>query len=77
MTSYQRRKESIKYLRQCLAELEGLIKEIVKRNPGITIPVSPGINPDEFITPYNSGPFAMDLVALAGSNQKALEATYG
>lgn len=56
MTSYQKRLENIKYLEQCVKELEeiaiNLSKQLKKNNiqPKISLL---GIKPDEYITYYN------------------------
>lgn len=56
MTSYQRRQRDIKYYKQCVVELENLVRAIVAANPGLRIPmIGPGIAGDDFLTPYNSG----------------------
>lgn len=65
MTSYQRQKRQIQYLRQCVAELEGIVREILRNIPGAKLPLPPKIDGDQFITPYNSGTYAMEILAEA------------
>jgi len=65
MTSYQRRKREIEYLKQCISELEDITKDLadqLKKNR-IQIPLlgSKGITGDDFITQYNNGEFASHL----------------
>jgi len=59
--------DRIKYLVACRAQLEKLCFDIVERNPGVKIPLSGGIDGNEYLTPYNTGEFHMRL---ATSNLK-------
>ena len=61
MTSYQKRKQTIKYCQQCITELEFIVKHLTNQMVDNNIEIKPcitdGINGDDFITPYNNNPF--------------------
>lgn len=65
-SSYQRRLSNIKYLEQCIEELEGIahgLAGLLKEN-NIKIPLfgQKGIIGDHYLTPYNMGDFVMKLI---------------
>lgn len=64
MTSYQKRKENIKYLEQCIKELEETAKILAGMIDKPKLPLGMGMKGDDFITPYNSGEFFGQLLAL-------------
>lgn len=61
--SYQRRKHEIKYLEQCVKELEDLCFFLAKQlGPKASIPLlGADIAGNHYITPYNNGDFALRL----------------
>lgn len=65
MTSYQRRKREIKFLEQCIVELEDIVKELAEelKEKGLKVRLlgSKGISGDTLITPYNNGEFMSSL----------------
>jgi hypothetical protein len=65
MTSYQKRKNEIAYLEQCVNELEKIAKELASKiHVKGSIPMlllGDGITGDKYITPYNNGEFNMEL----------------
>lgn len=63
MNSYQKRKQDILYLEQCIKELESLCLYLVK-NSKTPLPLSAGkgITSDQFITPYNQGTYITELL---------------
>lgn len=62
MNSYQKRKQEIKYLKQCIEELESLCLGLAKKAPK---PIQGlgrhGVKGTDFITPYNNGEFFFRL----------------
>jgi hypothetical protein len=69
MNSYQRRQRDIAYYKQCVSELESMLKAIVQANPGCRIPLGNGLAGNDFITPYNTGEFERDLSLLKESGR--------
>lgn len=65
MTSYQRRKREIKFLEQCIVELEDIVKELAKelKEKGLKVRLLglKGISGDTLITPYNNGEFLSSI----------------
>jgi hypothetical protein len=67
MTSYQRRLRDIKYLEQCVKELESycfVLASLLNENK---IPIKlfgHGIQGDDILTPYNNGEFSLKLLAM-------------
>lgn len=63
-SSYQNRKREIRYLRQCIRELEDIATEFAKRlkeKGGKPFLLGKGIKSSDFITPY-SDYFLSDLM---------------
>ena len=66
MSSYQKRKENIRYLEQACKELEEIAKDLAKYVPPSKINLfRRGIKGDSFLTPYNMGNFAEALRCIA------------
>ena len=62
-SSYQKRKENIRYLSQCVKELEDICFHVYKISKLKKLPlIGAGIAGDGFITPYNNGEFVLDLL---------------
>jgi hypothetical protein len=66
-SSYQRRKENIKYLEQCCEELEAIAKHLaVDVCPShISKLLKHGIKGDTFLTSYNMGSFTETLMDIS------------
>ena len=61
MNSYQKRLQNIKYLEQCISELETICFDLVEYAP-LPLPLmGKGISGDSILTPYNSGLFNFQL----------------
>lgn len=63
-SSYQRRLQNIKYLEQCVKELEDIVRVCAEDLYKNNIPFrffGKGISGDNFITPYNNQEFVMQL----------------
>jgi len=58
--SVQSRKQKIKYLEQCVKELEEKCKDLVESRGRVRF-CGEGLSDDDFITPYNNGEFDMIL----------------
>lgn len=67
ISSYQRRKENIKYLEQCIEELEAIAKHLAEdaRPSHISKLRAQGIKGDTFLTSYNVGNFQEVLVGIS------------
>lgn len=64
MTSYQRRKREIKYLEQCISELEDIVRELATRlkEHELGVPLlGQGLSGDILLTSYNNGDFVSHL----------------
>ncbi len=63
MNSYQKRLQNIKYLEQCISELEEICLSLAEKVPKpMLLPLTgKGIAGDQFITPYNNGIFSYQL----------------
>jgi hypothetical protein len=60
-SSYQKRKDEIKFLEQCVGELEEKCRSLV-RNKGKVLFDAKGMDGDHYITPYNNEEFNMELM---------------
>jgi len=64
-SSYQRRLRDIKYYKQCIKELKDIAYTLacLLNENNIRIPLIPtgGIEPTDFITPYNTETFTFNL----------------
>ena len=64
MNSYQKRLQNIKYLEQCVQELEDLCLNLAEKAPKpLLLPLGNCMTGDQFITPYNTGEFSFKLFA--------------
>ena len=64
-SSYQNRIRDIKYLEQCIEELEEIALELASiiRKNGLKVPLlGAGITGDKFLTYYNSAEFSTKLM---------------
>lgn len=74
-TTYQKRKRDNELFCQCIKELETIALAMAARlgEAGLLIPHVPtDISSGSFITPYNNGGFAMELMSEAALHNKAL-----
>ena len=68
MTSYQKRKQDIKFQEQCVKELEDIAIDLAKQlkvnniTPKLPLGGSRGIASDDYLTDYNSGDFRFKLL---------------
>ena len=68
MTSYQRRKQDVAFLEQCVQELRRLALSLAYQLGHVHAPMllklgsGSGLRPDAYITPYNQGEFDMELL---------------
>lgn len=77
MTSYQRKKQEIKYLRQCVKELEEITMTMAAKlgEAGLSVPITQTpLSGDSYRTPYNTGAFAIELMHEAVRHNRALVA---